>query len=340
MELVKIKSSQLRQITNFINQNQLILHPVISPSGHLDFSNYRGRRFTVLLDRNLLSYLIELVSAGELENEKARLSICSIMLWAQINGIGINSGLALNEYAYGKGGNEEAKRENNLFLKTFNHYPVKTWLDLALNKRKSIPTLELTEFVNYSFHKDSDHFKMHYLEMLKIAQLYLDEEQSREQKIINFYQWIYDNILICRYTTIYLPLLLSGKVKTFKGLKNDFNKLIAKCQNQAWDLTYLSLWSTLPYSDKEADMIFLFGTLDTELKSLFINSHRNSDDVFIEILGHQNGTSTLNKLSNIYLPRDNKPMESFELDKMISEQLTLFQQHWENKTASTNAKTP
>lgn len=317
MELLKLKQSELKRISNFIIENQLILHPNISPNGQFDFTNYRGSNFTVLLDRNLLSYLVQLASTGELIDDKARISICSIMLWAQVNNISLNSGLALNEYAYGKGGNEEAKIENNLFLKIFNHYPVKTWLDLALSTEKSLPILELTEFDDYKFYNESDHFKMHYLEMLKVAQLYFSDTQSIEEKIVDFYTWVYDNILICRYTTIYFPLLMSGKVKTFKKVKGDFNKLIAKCKNQAWDLTYLSLWSTLHYYEQKDETIYLFGTLDSGLKEIFINSHRNTDDVFPEILGNKIGNKMVKQLSDIYLPRDNRPMESFELDKMI-----------------------
>jgi hypothetical protein len=170
---------------------------------------------------------------------------------------------------------------------------------------------------------------MHYLEMLKIAELYFNTELSQEGKITNFYEWVYNNILICRYTIIYLPLLLTGKVKTFKKLKGDFNILISKCQNQAWDLTYLSVWSTLHCNEDNADEIFLFGTLDRELKTIFMTSHQDSDDVFYEILGDEKGLTIVNELKGLKekcFPRNFRPMESFELDNLIQVQLAKLEE--------------
>lgn len=331
MQVARITSSEIKQITNFINENKLILHPNIAPAGILDFTVYNGRNFTILLDRNLLSHLVTLITTGLLEDDKSRTSISSIMLWSRFNNIALNSGFALIEYANWKKGNEEATKENNLFLKALNHYPVKTWLDIALNRRRTIPTLELKEFDQYSFYKESDHFKMHFLEMLKIAELFLNDELSIEQKIINFYQWVYENILICRYTIIYFPLLLTGKVKTFSKLKGDFSLLIARCKNQAWDLTYLSGWSTLHYKEERSDEIYLFGTLDQGLRTIFITSHRNSDKPIYEMLGDKQGQVVVDELRNLnerYLPRESKPMGSFDLDGMIKIQLSKVEEQW------------
>ncbi|MBV6647430.1 MAG: hypothetical protein KI790_18370 [Cyclobacteriaceae bacterium] len=337
MDILRIKESELEQVTDFINGNQLILHPNISPTGELDFTDYKGKKFTVLLDRNLLSYLLTLVKTGELEDYKARIAISSIMLWSRFNNILLNSGFALIEYANWKKGNIEATQENNIFLKTYDHYPANTWLDLALNRRKTIPILELKEFDEYSFYKESDHFQMHFLEMLKIAELFLNIELSKEEKIINFYRWVYGNILICRYTIIYFPLLVTGKVKTFKKLKNDFSLLISRCKNQAWDLTYLSVWSTLHYNEEQADEIYLFGTFDSELRTIFVTSHRNSDEPIYEMLGTQQGQRIVKELTNLnekHMPREFRPIDSFDLDGMIDSQLSRVKEAWAKKTAS------
>lgn len=337
MDILRIKQSELELITRFINENQLILHPQISPAGELDFTDYKGKKFTVLLDRNLLSYLLTLVKTGKLEDDRTRTAISSIMLWSRFNNILLNSGFALIEYANWKKGDEEATQENNIFLKTYNYYPANTWLDLALNKRKTIPALELKEVDEYSFYKESEHFKMHFLEMLKIAELFLNEELSQEEKIINFYKWVYENILICRYTIMYFPLLLTGRVKTFKKLKGDFEILISRCENQAWDLTYLSVWSTLHYEEEQADEIYLFGTMDKELRTIFITSHRNSDDPIYEMLGDQQGQVIVDELKSLkekYLPRKFRPIESFDLDGMIQNQLAMVEEEWTKKTAS------
>ena len=49
--------------------------------------------------------------------------------------------------------------------------------------------------------------------------------------------------------------------------------IILGCENQAWDISYLSNWSTI-YGSKEAySKEFMFATNDYHLKRIFINTH-------------------------------------------------------------------
>lgn len=54
------------------------------------------------------------------------------------------------------------------------------------------------------------------------------------------------------------------------------DKLLLGCKNQAWDLTYLTDWSTM-YSDEmngSSELFTLFfATADHMLKRIFINTH-------------------------------------------------------------------
>ena len=52
---------------------------------------------------------------------------------------------------------------------------------------------------------------------------------------------------------------------------DDLEKIVAGCENQAWDIAYLTNWST-SYSDtKNYPEEFLFATNDVLLKRIFIN---------------------------------------------------------------------
>ncbi len=321
MEILRIKESELKQITLFLIEQKIILHPTRSPKGQPDLTNLNGKRLATIIDRNILTHLIRLLTTGQLKDSFIRKEIGSLMLWAQFNDISINSGFALSEYAHGKKKNEEASAENNLFLKAFNFYPIQVWLDLALDRRKTIPVLSVENQIDYAFYEEYDHFKMHFLEMLVITRLFLDKEIEVESKFRIFHTWVYDNILICRYTTIYFALLLSGKLKTFNKVIPEYQSLVKKCKNQAWDLSYLSLWSTLYYDEGESDTIFLFSTFDNELKDIFMKTHEDSNEIYKELFGELTGTRIVDLMSEIYRPREIPKVEKMQLDDLIEREL-------------------
>lgn len=117
MDFLKIKESELKLITLFLIDTRVIFHPVISPSGFPDFSNHKGRKNVLILDRNIFTPLIRLLTSGQLKDEYSLKVISSLMLWAQFNNLSVTSGLALSEYAHHKDGDDEANFEKDLFIK-------------------------------------------------------------------------------------------------------------------------------------------------------------------------------------------------------------------------------
>lgn len=59
----------------------------------------------------------------------------------------------------------------------------------------------------------------------------------------------------------------------------DFNKIINGCINQAWDLTYLSNWSTFYWNESESNNVHFFVTNDKLLKLIFNVTHSGIDIV-------------------------------------------------------------
>jgi hypothetical protein len=243
------------------------------------------------LDRNILTKLIELFTNGTLKDKYLLKVISSLMFWADFNGVTLTSGFALNEYANNKQNDINASRENNIFLKSFDYYSPALWLALATGKTDTIPKLNLSEEIkNYNFNRETDHFKMHYAEMLHIMCLFLQNELSIEKKIINFIKWNNENLLFCCYTIVYLSLLFSNKIKHFTASEtNNIENALKKCKNQAWDLTYLSGWSTFYWNEKNGDAIYLFSTMDKDLKTVFINTHDVTSNIFIRFFGEIKG---------------------------------------------------
>ena len=217
MKTFEIKESELKNITLFLIEKQIILHPKISPNGIPDFTGYLEKRFVIILDRNILVKILRLVTNGELKENNDLKIISSLLLWAEFNNIALNSALALIEYSNFRQRNTESSEENNLFLEIFKQYTPKHWLDLATGKSTSIPKIELKEEKSFSFYLEDDHFKMHLLEMLKLAQLYFDNNQSIEDKFQSFFKWVFANILICKYTTYFACMLLGNNSKIFRN---------------------------------------------------------------------------------------------------------------------------
>ncbi|MGE5474885.1 MAG: hypothetical protein ACM3UU_11765 [Ignavibacteriales bacterium] len=291
MKVIRVKESEIKSITEFLIKEQIIFHPVISPYGSPDFTNYLGRNYILLLDRNILTKFIELCNNGTLKEMYLLKVISSLIFWAEFNSISINAGLALNEYANHKQNNMEASKENNIFRQSSNYYSPEVWLDLATGKIKMIPKLNLTEEIkDYIFNIESEHYKMHYAEMLHITYLYFRDDLSQEEKVLEFIRWNNENILFCCYTIVYILLLFSNKLKRFAtNGKGNIEYILKKCHNQAWDLTYLSVWSTFYWDERKGDTTYLFSTMDKDLKKIFINTHDVSSNIFVRFFGEIKG---------------------------------------------------
>lgn len=312
VEIVEIKKSELKEITLFLIDQKVIFHPIISPKGVPDFTGYRNKRFAVFLDRNILVRIKRLLVNGKLKDAHSLKLISCLLLWSEFNNISLNSVLALMEYSYHHGGNEESSEENNIFLQMYKQYSPKQWLELALGKVESIPKIKVNEFNDYNFNIDSDHFKMHYLEMLIITQLYFIDIPNIE-KFKKFLEWVYKNILICKYTTYYAAMVLGNMSKMLKGDIFDFDVVVNRCVNQAWDLSHLSYWSTYYYYENNSDEVYLFATMDKELKELCILTHSESNQLFFDVFGEEG----VECISETYKPRKNKKDSLPDLDKLI-----------------------
>ncbi len=223
------------------------------------------------------------------------------------------------EYSHHHGGNNESSNDNNYFLKLYKQYKPNHWLDLATGKKDVIPKIKLENIKQFNFNIKSDHYKMHYLEMLKLTQIYFDD-LSIVEKFKLFHQWVYDNILICKYTTFFAALVFGNKSKLFKKTCLEYETVIKNCSNQAWNLTYLSYWSTYYYYEDSVDDIYLFATMDKELKELFFLTHKESNEIYTELFGDELGREIIQAISQIYKIRQKQVAKKINLDKMIIEE--------------------
>lgn len=322
MEILKIQEKQIKRLTEFIINKELIYHPVFSAKGIPDFSNQFAKKYILIIDRNIMTKIIELCSTGSLKDTHILKVISSLLFWSHFNDVEITGGLALNEYANIKNSNYEASIENNIFLRMFDQYPTKTWLDVFEGEIDSIQKIGILSNKDYVFDVNNGHQQMHLAEMLHIFYLYMNQELTFTEKMIELLKWIDKNILFCSYTVVYAALLFSKKVKqpNLNELIN-IDQIFKKGSNQAWDLTYLSFWSTLYCYENEGDIIHLFATMDKDLKKVFINTHNTDNNLFIRCFGEKEG-KRINVEYERILANRKKPIINDELiSKLVENEL-------------------
>lgn len=158
-----------------------------------------------------------------------------------------------------------------------NAYIGQLWLQIAEGQITEIMPITYSNMpaknITVDYAEGGDHYDMAVASLLHVVQLYRNKKLTAAEKIKEFFQWMYDNLLVSEYLFLYAIMLFTGQEGT-KAPKHansdDIEKVVAGCKNQAWDIAYLTNWSTL-YSDtdKYAEE-FLFATNDILLKRIFI----------------------------------------------------------------------
>lgn len=288
MSFLILQDNDIDEIWEFIDKEQVIFHPVHSPEGFLDYSKFRNlsieKDCQIILDRNLFTSLLKLSLDGFLKDSHEKNLISLLMVWTHILDINLNGSLAIMENAYASSDSVNAKKELTRFKEIFNLIPTQLWFELAKGNIEKLPTNTVKSNKpinnNLKYHKSNDFFKMCYASILHITQLYRNNSYSSVEKLKLFWDWNFDKLLISQYINTYVVLLFSNQ-ENIKAPKNsnskDFEKIKKGCVNQAWDLTYLSIWSTLYWYESSSNDVYFFATADILLKRIFINCHNNEN---------------------------------------------------------------
>lgn len=279
-----IDDEDMNFIWDTIQKIQIIFHPEIAPYGEFDFEKFyeikRKKSIILFVDRNILSGLLNFCEKGSLRDKGESQILGLVMTWAEMNDIAISAGLAVQERATQIQNQEEGLEELQKFLEIIDTYPGQTWLRIAEGQEKDIVPMKFSgttaKNITVDYSNGGDHYYMMVASMLHIVNLYRKRDLKPVDKIIDFLCWTYDNLLLSQYALVYAILLFTGQdnIKAPKGANtNDINRIISGCENQAWDISYLSKWSTLYWDKEEYTKEFMFATNDILLKRIFINAH-------------------------------------------------------------------
>lgn len=323
-DFILLEDNELNEIFEAVNEAELFFHPTKAIDGRLNYKNFLSdKNKCVIFDRNITSYLIEYTKNGILRDNYSMIIIALIMLFCGINNFQISVGFALQEYSSTQKDKSKIEDELNRFLTIIDNYQSMIWKNVLYSDNKQIP--KLLKVNNYNRNMDfinkGAHQLTHECEMLALARIY-KSNKTRKEKIIEFIEWNYENTLICQYTIAYAILLLGehNEVRPPKNINSkDFNKIINGCINQAWDLTYLSAWSTLYWNEDKSDNTYFFVTNDKLLKFIFYITH-SGINIVDELFNKKESREINNRMTYLRENRIKPNVEVDTLEKLLNEE--------------------
>ena len=277
-DIMIINDKIIDSIWKTIQQQQIIFHPSIAPDGKIKYDKFKAikarKKLVLFFDRNILSSLLKFCQRGSLKNKAESQLIGVIMAWTILNNMSISAGPAIQERASQLHSQKEGLLERQQFWDIFDIYPEEIWLQVATEQRTEIPPINFsnipTDNVTVDYSDGGEHYDMAVASLLHAVRLYRDQTKQPLEKVQEFIQWMYDNLPVSEYLLTYIIMLFTGQehIKAPKHANsNSFEKIFEGCKNQAWDIAYLTNWSTLENYPEE----FLFATKDDLLKRIFIN---------------------------------------------------------------------
>ena len=241
-----------------------------------------GREPVLVLDRNIFSRLINVVSKGKTDEGSTK-DIAFLIVWSVLNDVKILPYYALNEVAEGKNSEMAAQREYSIFKKIFTDITLLEWLTLASGLEEKNRTLvseeENIEQIETRFYNTSIDYLSNYAAILHLSSVLLSEKEQIA-KFKSFFEWFYSNLKVSRYTVVYVCRLLLGN-NDYKEPKKihgkDIVKAIKGCQNQARDLSYLTQLSIDRWPIELYEPILI--TDDQMLGDIFVNGCFNTQPI-------------------------------------------------------------
>lgn len=336
--------------TNFViesvQQQQIIFHPTIAPAGHIDYTKFfaskRKKPFILALDRNILSSLLKFCEKGSLKNSTEVRLIGLIMTWAEMNGVAISAGMAVRERASQMHSQEVGLVELQRFKEAFDAYPGQVWLRISEGQLIEVPPVQFSmkpaQNITVNYADSGDHYDMAVASLLHAVRLYRNETMKPADKVLDFFKWMCDHLLISEYLLVYAIMLFTEQenIKAPKHAKNnDMTKIIAGCENQAWDIAYLTNWSTLYSNTDEYAEKVLFATNDVLLKRIFINTNgpHGVNGLIFEVFSKKEYNQIIDEIGMIMTERvkpdfGDNPHEYFEM--LIEEEKRLLSASLQN----------
>ncbi len=301
-------------VEEMLINNRLLIDPIDTESDHpcrlVNYFLAPGVNFKCLLDRNVVSYLIELVNGKRVTSaKKDKCYRLTAALQAFLNASEVYSepGMAYHEYME-TSGIEKADKELSFFRSADNLNP-NIYLDIATGIRDSVPPSEVPRFdtgeILYAdIPRKLRHFETNIVFIKKALSL-KSYGYSDYRVLLELIDWIYKYYIFSAPSFHFLSIYFSSK-KISNMIKSHTLKGI---RNATWDLCLIQQLITNIRNDSNNNIHWLLSTFDKAIQMttdlVFIKQDESVDEYYSrleksysEMWGKRNnyGSNLLDKL--------------------------------------------
>lgn len=325
------------------NEQYMLFHPFYAREGTISWDSIRELQqidIFILADNNIVSPICEIVRNGTLANKERLRKVAAFVTLTKYLNAQMTCGLALIENDTAGKASTAAEENRQLFLYGIDRIPSNIWKQLALAQIDAIPAVFLESYhykpneKKYSF-TDELHFLCHKAAITKIVALLRSKETSSFQKFYDFFLWYIDHLILSENIIAYAALVFgekSGVAKPKNCTSSIFEKAVEGIDNQAWDIFYLSQWSTLFYYEED-NQAFMFASDDKTTKEILKNSlpPGKVQEAISEIFHTKNQKKAIDKLFADKLGSNRKrPFDPNETEKGIGLVVKLISEEMDN----------
>ena len=282
MNVLYFEDKEIDLLINAINKYQIIFHPIFAPNGK--FSNESilkiqepENEIVIIADKNIISPICEIAKNGTLKDEERFLKTAIFVTFIKFINASITCGLGLMEDESSKLATITGEESRQLFLHAIEKIPSMIWKQIAFGEIDMIPYEFLykgSPTIEHSYDY-SNGLLLLYNEaaMIKIVEINNNKGLSKIQKFDRFMRWYADNLDIAESVMLYAAMVFANVdyvAKPKHSTSMDYDKVVKGIKNQAWDITYITAWSTQYYYESDGNYI-MFATDDLTQKSIVVN---------------------------------------------------------------------
>ncbi|MGF1806887.1 hypothetical protein L4C31_16705, partial [Aliivibrio sifiae] len=258
--------SDFKEIEKLLIESKILLNPYGIDSDHAyKLENYllnSNQKVSCLLDRNIVSYLIELVK-GVVLSPEFKVSRChrlTAALQAFFNASSIKSEPGLSYHEYIESSSVERADEELSYFRSADNLDANIYLDIALNNINSIPfeavpRYQAGELINFDTEHRVRAFEFNIV-VIKKGLSIRSKCNNDYEAVKSLLEWMFEEYVFCAPAFYFMAIYFSGE-KVHKMLKSSSMKSV---RNAGWDLALLQHWLTL--ANKDPDHLWLLASMD------------------------------------------------------------------------------
>ena len=282
MNYLAFEDDEIGLLIQAVNASQMFFHPKYSPNGvfsieHIFELQKTDKDILIIADKNFVSPICEIVKNGTLKNKDRLQRVALFVTWANFLNARATCGIGLLENDTSGLSTLSGEESRQMFLHGLEKVPSQIWKDLTFGYRDEIPQPFLFDKTspNNAEYKYGDglHLLSHEAAIIKIVQLLRTPNVTPIDKFDQFMRWYADHLDIAESIMVYAAMVF-GNVKWVAKPKSatsdNYDRVVKGIKNQAWDITYITTWSTEYYNETENKCI-MFATDDRTQKVIVVN---------------------------------------------------------------------